>query len=96
MHLLQPWQQQDSEFPLQLWDKLALQVQNALNLRWKSRNNPNILTYKALSGPHNWDRYPLVPPSCKAIIYETPAVQGLWASCGTDAWYLGPSEDLYR
>jgi hypothetical protein len=59
----------DSEFPLQLWDKLSLQVQNTLNLAQASRINPNILAYEALNGPYNWDRYPLTPPGCKAIIY---------------------------
>ena len=37
----------DSEFPLQLWDKLAPQVQNTLNLLQKSRINPNILADEA-------------------------------------------------
>jgi hypothetical protein len=69
----------DSEFPLQLWDKLAPQVQNTLNLLRASRINPNILAYEALNGPYNWDRYPLAPPGCKAIIYKAPVVQGSWA-----------------
>jgi hypothetical protein len=86
----------DSEFPQQLWDKLAPQVQNTLNLLQASRINPNILAYETLNGPYNWDRYPLTPPSCKAIIYEAPAVQGSWAVQGTDAWYLGPSKDHYQ
>ena len=71
-------------------------VQNTLNLLRKSRINPNILAYEALNGLYNWDRYPLAPPSCKAFIYETPAVWGSWASIGTDAWYLGLSKDHYR
>ena len=58
--------------------------------------NPEISAYEALNGPYNWDRYPLAPPGCKAIIYEAPAVRGSWASRGTDAWYLGPSADHYR
>jgi hypothetical protein len=45
----------DSEFPLQLWDKLAPQVQNTLNLLRASRINPNILPYDALNSPYNWD-----------------------------------------
>jgi hypothetical protein len=32
----------DSEFPLQLWDKLPSQVENTLNLMRASRINPNI------------------------------------------------------
>jgi hypothetical protein len=85
----------DREFPLQLWDRLAPQVQDTLNLIRASRINPNILAYEALSGPYDWDRYPLAPPGCKAIIYEAPAVWGSWALRGTNAWYLGPSADHY-
>jgi hypothetical protein len=86
----------DRDFPLQLWDKLAPQVQDTLNLLRASRINPNISAYEALNGPYNWDRYPLAPSGCKAVIYEAPAVHGSWASRGTDAWYLGPSIDHYR
>jgi hypothetical protein len=71
-------------------------VQDTLNLLRTSRTNPNILAFEALNGPYDWNRYPLAPPGCKAIIYETPAVRGSWASRGTDAWYLGPPKDHYR
>ena len=40
----------DNEFLLQLWDKLALQVQDTLNLRKTSWINPNVLAYEALNG----------------------------------------------
>jgi hypothetical protein len=43
----------DRDFPLQLWDRLAPQVQDTLNLIRASRINPNILVYKALNGPYN-------------------------------------------
>ena len=67
----------DREFPLQLWDRLAPQVQDTLNLLRTSRINPNILAYEALNGPYNWDRYPLAPPGCKAIIYKTQQLGAL-------------------
>jgi hypothetical protein len=86
----------DCNFPLQLWDRLAPQVQDTLNLLQASRINPNISAYEALNRPYNWDRYPLTPPGCKAVIYEAPALCGSWASRGTDAWYLGPSADHYQ
>ena len=38
----------DRDFLLQLWDKLAPQVQDTLNLLRASRINPNILAYEAL------------------------------------------------
>jgi hypothetical protein len=86
----------DRDFPLQLWDHLVPQVQDTLNLLRAFIINPNILAYEALNGPYNWDRYPLAPPGCKAVIYEAPAVCGSWVSRGTDAWYLGPSADHYQ
>ncbi len=45
----------DREFPLQLWDKLAPQVQDTLNLLRAARSNPDISAYEALNGPYNWD-----------------------------------------
>ena len=43
----------DRDFPLQLWDKLAPQNQDTLNLIRESQINPAILAYEALNGPCN-------------------------------------------
>ncbi len=86
----------DSNFPLQLWDQLTPQVQDTLNMMHASRINPAVLAYEALHGPYNWSRYPLAPLGCKAVVHENGDTQGLWASRGVDAWYLGPSQDHYR
>ncbi len=86
----------DSEFPLQLWDKLTSQVETTLNLMQTSRINPRILVYEAIWDLYDWNRFPLAPSGCKAVIYESSAARGSWGSHGTDAWYLGPSVDHYR
>jgi hypothetical protein len=86
----------DSNFPLQLCDRLTPQVQDTLNMMRASRINPAILAYEALNGPYNWNRYPLAPLGCKAVVYEVGDTRGSWASRGVDAWYLGPSQDHYR
>ena len=83
----------NSEFPLQLWDKLTSQVKNTLNMMRASCINPNILAYEAIRGPYDWNRSPLHP---QAVIYKSPNAQGSWGSRGTDMWYLGPSVDHYR
>jgi hypothetical protein len=44
----------DVDFPLQLWDKLAPQVQDTLNLVRESQATPGISVYEALNGPYNW------------------------------------------
>jgi hypothetical protein len=61
-----------------------------------SRTNPNMSAYEAIHGPYNWNRFPLAPLGCKAIIYKSPEARGLWGTRGTDAWYLGPLLDHYR
>jgi hypothetical protein len=86
----------DRDFPIQLWDKLAPQVQDTLNLLRASRINPAISAYKILNGPYDWNRYSLAPLGCKAIVYKDGDTRGSWASRGMDGWYLGPSQDHYR
>ena len=86
----------DSNFPLQLWDQLTLQIQDTFNLLHASRIDPTKSAYEILNGPYNWNRYPLAPLGCKAIVYKDGDTRGSWASRGVDAWYLGPSKDHYR
>ncbi len=45
----------DSNFPLQLWDRITPQVQDTPNLMCASRINPNILAYEALNGSYDWN-----------------------------------------
>ncbi len=48
--------------------------------------------HEILIGPYGWNRYPLAPLGCKAIVYEDGDTCGSWALRGVDAWYLGPSK----
>jgi hypothetical protein len=43
----------DSKFPLQLWDCLAPQVENTLNMLRLSCINPTMSTYKAIHNPYD-------------------------------------------
>jgi hypothetical protein len=62
----------DSEFPLQLWDCLAPHVETSLNMLRPSRIDSTKLAYEVIHGPYDWNRFPLPPPGCKAIIKESP------------------------
>jgi hypothetical protein len=86
----------DNEFPVQLWDKLAPQVQDSINLLRPSWIDPTKSSYEILEGPYYWNRYPLAPFGTRAIIYEDPETQESWAPRSLDAWLLGPSKDHYR
>ncbi len=45
---------------------------------------------------YDWNRYPLAPLGCKAVVYEDGNTRGSWASQGIGRWYLGPSLDHYK
>jgi hypothetical protein len=85
----------NSDFPLQLWDRLTPLVLNCLNMMWVSCINPSKSAYKTLYRPYDWNQYPLAPLGCKAIVYKDSNTRGSWASRGVDGWYLGPSMDHY-
>jgi hypothetical protein len=73
-----------------------MQVINTLNMMHASRIDPTISTYEILHGPYDWNRYPLIPLGCKAVVYEDGDTRGSWALQGVNGWYLGLSMDHYR
>jgi hypothetical protein len=86
----------DSNFPLQLWDRLTPQVQDTLNLLRALQIDQTKSAYEILNGPYDWNWYPLAPLGCKAVVYEDGDTRGSWASRGMDAFYLGPAIDHYQ
>jgi hypothetical protein len=86
----------DVNFPVQLWDQLTPQVQDAINLLHRSRIKPNVSAYKALKGPYDWNRYLMVPLHTNKIIFKDSDTWASWAPQGLNTWILGPSKDQYR
>ena len=80
----------DVNFPIQLWDKLAPQVQESINILRQSGVRPEMSAYKAMEGPYDWNRYPLAPPVTNAVIYKDLDTRASWAPHVLDAWLLGP------
>jgi hypothetical protein len=70
----------DQDFPIQLWDRIAPQVQDSLNLLRASQIDPTKSAYKTVNGPYNWNRYPLTQLGCKAVIYKDGNIRGSWTS----------------
>jgi hypothetical protein len=83
----------DANFPIQLWDKLAPQVQDSINILCQSRVRPEMSAYKALEGPYDWNRCRMAPPGTKAVIYKDSDTRASWAPHGLYAWLRGPSKD---
>jgi hypothetical protein len=67
----------DRDFPLQLWDKLMPQVINTLNMMRALQIDPSKLAYEVLYGLYDWNRYPLAPLGCKAVVYKNGDTRGL-------------------
>jgi hypothetical protein len=86
----------ESKFPIQLWDKLAPQVQDCINLLRCLCISPDKSAYETLEGPQDFNWYPLAPLGTRAIIYEDSDTQALCAPHEIDVWYLGPSKDHYH
>jgi hypothetical protein len=61
-----------------------------------SRIDSTVSAYEQLNGPYDWNRYPLAPLGCKAVINGDGNTHGSWASGGVGGWYLGPSMDHYQ
>jgi hypothetical protein len=61
-----------------------------------SRLDPTKSAYEAIHGPYDWNRFPLAPPGCNAVIYKPPEARGSWASRGTKAWCVGLSMEHYQ
>jgi hypothetical protein len=95
-HFISALATSDSKFPLQLWDCLTPQVETTLNMLRPSRIDPSKSAYEEMNGPYDWNRFPLLPPGCKPIMYESPETRESWGSCGTDACCISPLLDHYR
>jgi hypothetical protein len=52
----------DTNFPLELWDKLLPQATITLNHLRKSRSNPRMSAYIQLNGHYDFNRPPMAPP----------------------------------
>ena len=60
----------DRDFPIQLWDRMAPQVKDSLNLLRASQIDPTKSPYEIINGTYDWSRYSLAPLRCKAVIYK--------------------------
>jgi hypothetical protein len=52
--------------------------------------------YAQLHGQFDFNRTPLAPPGCEAIIFNGPDQRALWDLHGGKAWYTQPAMEHYR
>ena len=60
----------DDRFPGNQWDRLIPQTIRTLNMLHLSRINPKLLAYMQIWGAFDFNKTPLAPIGCKAIIHD--------------------------
>ncbi len=61
-----------------------------------SHRNPKISANQEVYGAFNFNKMtPLVLLGTKALIYDDPTSQALWAPHATDGYYVGPAFNHY-
>ena len=86
----------DPDFPKNQWDRLLPQAVMTLNMMRPSRINPRISAYNQVWGNFDYNRTPLAPPGCKAVIHEAPDKRASFAYHGTIGFYIMPAMQHYR
>jgi hypothetical protein len=62
----------DSNFPMQLWDRLIPQTVMTLNLLRQSNTTPSISAYEHANGKFDYNAMPLGPMGCAVQVHEGP------------------------
>jgi hypothetical protein len=83
-------------FPMRFWCQLLPQAEMTLNLLRQSRLNPRLSAYAQVHGMFNFNRTPLAPPGCEAIVFNGPDKRDSWDFHGEKAWYTQPAMEHYR
>jgi hypothetical protein len=86
----------NEQFPSLLWDRIAPQSQDSLNLLRTSRAHPQLSACHVLEGAHDLNRAPWAPPGTRSIIFNPPGTRTSWGPRALDARYIGPAPKHYR
>jgi hypothetical protein len=71
-HFLAGLSSVNPRFPIRFWCQLLPQAELTLNLLRQSRLNPRLSAYAQLHGTFDFNKTPLAPPGCEAILFKGP------------------------
>ena len=83
-------------FPLHLWCQTLSQMEQQLNLLRNTNSNPNVSTYAALYGHHDYNAVPFIPINVESMTHDKLSQQRTFAQHCTKGWILGTSPHHYR
>lgn len=81
------WDTEDN-FMVNQWDWLIHQLVITLNIIWPSRMNPKLSAYNQLWRNFDFNKMPLPPQGCRAIIHNRSANHATWYKHGTIRYYI--------
>ncbi len=76
--------------PLQLWDDFLPKVELTVNMLCFSRQNPKKSANQEVYGSFDFNKTPLAPLGTKALVYNNPGSQSLWAPHANNGFYVEP------
>ena len=86
----------DRTFPMHLWDQLLPQAESTLNIMWQTKIAPTMSAYAYIYGQQNYNKMPMAPMGCTALIHIKPDTRITWDSNATDGYYLGTLHRHYH
>jgi hypothetical protein len=72
----------DTNFPINLWDRLLPQAEITLNILRASRLHPHLYAAAHYHGLIDYNKTAFGPPGCKIIAHEKPSQRRTWAAHG--------------
>ena len=86
----------DQTFLMHLWDYLLLQAESTLNMMQPTNIAPMVSTYAYMYGQHDYNKIPMAPMGCTALIHIKSDIRKTWDSNVIDGYYLGTLQEHYR
>ena len=90
----------DQEYPSDGWDLLMPQVNMTLNMLRSCGVNPAHSAYSFIYGAFDFNKHPLAPLGCRAIVHQRSIAnggkRGSWGNRGKIGYYIGPAMNSYR
>ena len=69
-HFLSVLSRTAQDFPPSLWDRVLPQAEITINILRQSNETPNVLAYAHLSGPFDYNKFPLEPMGMSVKMYK--------------------------
>jgi hypothetical protein len=85
----------DSSFPLQLWDRLLIQVEHTINMLHPAGMLKTVLACTYLYGQHSYNSHPFAPLGCKVKAQVVPEICETWAPHTASGYYIGNAMEHY-